>query len=69
MPTLEDLSQKSCQPCKPGTEPIQGDQLNEWLEPLAGWELTCEGQRIRKAWTVKDFLTGLSGEVSVAQSP
>ncbi len=29
------------------------------LAALPGWQLTADGQRIRKTWTVKNFLSGM----------
>ena len=33
--------------------------VQEQLEKIPGWYLTHEGQRIRKDWTVKNFVVGL----------
>ena len=54
-----ELTQKKCKPCEGGVEPYSGDQAREQLGELDGWRLTDDGQRIRKDWTVKNFLAGI----------
>jgi 4a-hydroxytetrahydrobiopterin dehydratase len=39
--------------------PLPPDQVRTYLDGLPGWKLTADGQRIRKEWCVKGFLTGL----------
>ena len=55
----QELAAKKCKPCEGGVDPCPIDQATQQLAKLDGWYLTHEGQRIRKDWTVKDFLTGL----------
>lgn len=57
--TPEELTQKKCAPCEGGVEPYTLEESKAQLESLAGWELTQEGQRIRKKWTVKNFMAGM----------
>ena len=64
--TSEQLSQKKCEPCEGGVDPCPLPQAQTQLENLPGWYLTCEGQRIRKDWTVKHFLAGLEFFQNVA---
>jgi len=54
-----DLVQKKCLPCEGGVDPCPLDVAQQQLQQLAGWQLTHEGQRIRKDWTVKNFLAGM----------
>lgn len=51
---------KKCKPCEGGVEPCSLDEAQRQLELLNGWYLTHEGQRIRKDWTVKNFMAGMS---------
>jgi len=54
-----DLVQRKCLPCEGGVDPCPLDVAQQQLQQLAGWQLTHEGQRIRKDWTVKNFLAGM----------
>jgi len=53
------LTGKKCVPCEGGVEPYTLDESKAQLELLDGWELTHDAQRIRKEWTVKNFMAGL----------
>ena len=53
------LAGKSCLPCEGGVEPYTLAEAEDQLQQLDGWRLTHEGQRIRKDWTVKNFVVGL----------
>ena len=57
--TTEQLTAKKCLPCEGGVEPCSLESAREQLNQLAGWSLSHEGQRIRKQWTVKNFMAGL----------
>ncbi|HEX5472473.1 MAG TPA: 4a-hydroxytetrahydrobiopterin dehydratase [Lacipirellulaceae bacterium] len=57
--TPTELVQKKCKPCEGGVEPYSVDEAKQQLSQLRGWRLTHDGQRIRKDWTVKDFLAGI----------
>ena len=61
------LRSKKCQPCEGGVEPSTLAEAQAQLDHLPGWYLTHEGQRIRKDWTVKDFMAGLDFFNQVAQ--
>ncbi len=55
----EQLTQKKCEPCEGGVDPCPLPHVKEQLDKLPGWYITHEGQRIRKDWTVKNFMAGL----------
>ena len=55
----DQLISKKCQPCEGGVAPCTLDEAHEQLAELDGWYLTNEGQRIRKDWTVKNFVAGM----------
>lgn len=57
--TPEQLTQKKCRPCEGGVEPYTLEESKAQLARLEGWRLTHEGQRIRRDWTVKNFMAGL----------
>ena len=55
----EELIGKKCKPCEGGVGPCTLPEAEEQLKKLSGWYLTHDGQRIRKGWTVKNFLAGM----------
>lgn len=68
----EDLTQKKCAPCEGGVPPLDPAKVGEYLRQVPAWRLTEDGKRIRRAWRVKDFETGLDyfrrvGEVAEAE--
>lgn len=61
------LAQKKCVPCEGGVDACTIPQAQTQLEKLQGWQLTEDGQRIRKQWTVKNFMAGMDFFNQVAQ--
>ncbi len=61
------LAGKKCQPCEGGVDPCPLPAAEEQLKALPGWYLSHEGQRIRKDWTVKDFMAGMAFFNKVAE--
>ena len=57
--TPDELVQKKCLPCEGGVDACTLDEATDQLKLLTGWELTHEGQRIRKTWKVKNFMAGM----------
>ena len=57
--TAEELTTKKCQPCEGGVPPVPEDEVNRLLESLPGWELTDDGQRIRREWVAKNFMAAI----------
>jgi 4a-hydroxytetrahydrobiopterin dehydratase len=55
----EQLVAKKCKPCEGGVEPASREDAEQQLKKLNGWGLTHDGQRIRKDWTVKNFMAGM----------
>ncbi len=58
--STEQLVAKKCKPCEGGVEACTLDEANDQLSKLGGWYLTHDGQRIRKDWTVKNFMAGMA---------
>lgn len=56
---VDQLLDKKCKPCEGGVDPCTLDEAQRQLAKLDGWQLTHDGQRIRKNWTVKNFLAGM----------
>ncbi len=42
-------------------------EAEQQLKNLTGWQLTANGERIRKNWTVKDFMAGIEFFQAVAK--
>ena len=57
--TSDQLTQKKCLPCEGGVEPYTDEQAKAQLGQLDGWSLTRDGQRIRREWTVTNFMAGM----------
>lgn len=71
--TTENLVTKKCLPCEGGVEACPLEEAQLQLKELPGWQLTHNGQRIRKDWKVKNFLAGLEffeacGKLAEAES-
>ncbi len=69
----EQLTTKKCVPCEGGVDPCPLPFVTEQLEKLPGWYLTKNNQRIRKDWTMNNFVEGLAffnkvGEVAEAEA-
>jgi 4a-hydroxytetrahydrobiopterin dehydratase len=58
--TACELSTKKCRPCEGGMPPLSADEVAAMLKQVPEWRLTPDGQRIRREWRVKDFVTGLN---------
>ena len=63
----DQLVRAKCKPCEGGVDPCTLDEAQQQLQQLDGWNLTKDGQRIRKDWQVKNFMAGLQffNEVAV----
>ena len=57
--STEQLTAKKCVPCEGGVEPCSIDAARTQLGELVGWRLTHDGKRIRKDWSVKNFVAGI----------
>lgn len=62
-----ELAAKKCVPCEGGVTACPLVQAEQQLQKLPGWYLTHNGQRIRRDWKVRDFLTGLNVFSEVAK--
>ena len=61
MPTITtpELTRKHCTACEGGVPPLSQKQVQDFLAALPHWRLTADGQRIRREWRVKNFVTAL----------
>jgi len=64
--TAATLCTTRCVPCEGGVPRMTPKEAEEQLKELPGWELLTGPDRIRKNWTVKNFLAGLEFFQSVA---
>ncbi|MFK7767618.1 MAG: 4a-hydroxytetrahydrobiopterin dehydratase [Mariniblastus sp.] len=69
----DQLTTKKCVPCEGGVDPCPLPFVTEQLLKLPGWYLTNNNERIRKDWTVKNFVEGLDffqrvGEIAEAEA-
>lgn len=53
------LCQKKCVPCEGGVPKFSHEDALRQLEQLPGWELTRDGQRIRRSWTFRNFMSAI----------
>jgi 4a-hydroxytetrahydrobiopterin dehydratase len=69
MPTLttDQLAAKKCASCENGASKLPRTEAEAQLKQLDGWKFTHGAERIRKDWTVKDFLAGIEFFQAVAQ--
>ncbi len=63
----QSLAGKRCVPCEGGVPKYTPAQAEHQLGLLDGWRLTQDGQRIRKDWTVRNFLAGIEFFQKVAE--
>ncbi len=65
--TTEQLTQKKCVPCEGGVPKYSAEEAAAQVAKLSGWRLTHNDERIRKDWTVRNFMAGLDFFNRVAQ--
>jgi 4a-hydroxytetrahydrobiopterin dehydratase len=54
-----ELTQKHCAPCEGGVPPLSQGEAEAQAKALEGWSLTPDGKRIRRKWTVRNFMAGI----------
>lgn len=57
--TVDQLVHKKCAPCEGGVPKYSLQEAEAQIKSLSGWRLTHSGERIRKDWTVKNFMAGI----------
>lgn len=58
--TLEELVCKSCAPCEGGIAPLSPEEARAQVAQIDGWSLVDDGKRIRRTWTAKNFMAGIT---------
>jgi 4a-hydroxytetrahydrobiopterin dehydratase len=51
----DDLSSKTCTPCRGGVEPLARTEAEGYLVQAPGWALVDEGRRIERSFKFKNF--------------
>jgi 4a-hydroxytetrahydrobiopterin dehydratase len=57
--TNEQLNAKKCVPCEGGVPALTRDEAQALLGSVSGWQLTADGQRIRREWRAKNFVAAI----------
>jgi 4a-hydroxytetrahydrobiopterin dehydratase len=58
-PSAADLASRKCVPCEGGVPPLSRAEAEELLKAVPAWSLSGDGERIRREWTVKNFMAGI----------
>lgn len=58
-PTAEQLVQKKCVPCEGGVPKLTRDEAMQFLARVPGWQLSDDGQKVRREWRMKNFMAGI----------
>jgi 4a-hydroxytetrahydrobiopterin dehydratase len=66
-PTAEQLASKKCRPCEGGIPALSRNEAEALLQSVPSWRITDDGKRIRREWTVKNFMTAIGFFNQVAQ--
>ncbi len=56
---MNELTQKTCTPCRGGVPPLTVDEARAYLGKTPGWELREQGKRIERGFTFKTFRDAL----------
>ncbi|MBS0209949.1 MAG: 4a-hydroxytetrahydrobiopterin dehydratase [Planctomycetes bacterium] len=65
--TADQLTARKCAPCEGGVRPYTLAESQAQLEKLPAWQLTADGQRIRRTWKAKNFMAAINFFNQVAQ--
>ena len=55
---MSDLASKTCVPCRGGTPPLKGEELDDLWRQVPGWEVVDE-HHLRRRFRFKNFREGL----------
>ena len=65
--SVKELIEAKCMPCEGGVKPFSAAGAKAQVKLLVGWRLVRDNARIRKEWTVKDFMAGVDFFNKVAE--
>jgi 4a-hydroxytetrahydrobiopterin dehydratase len=57
--TEDQLTRRNCVPCEGGVAPLSPSEAESLIRNVEGWSLAHEGQRIKRSWTVRNFMAGI----------
>ena len=55
---MSDLARKTCVPCRGGTPPLKGEELDNLWQQIPGWEVV-EEHHLRRRFRFKNFREAL----------
>jgi 4a-hydroxytetrahydrobiopterin dehydratase len=55
---MSDLASKTCVPCRGGTPPLKGEELDDLWRQIPGWEV-LEEHHLRRRFRFKNFREAL----------
>jgi 4a-hydroxytetrahydrobiopterin dehydratase len=56
---MTDLASKTCVPCRGGTPPLKGEELDDLRRQIPGWEVV-EEHHLRRSFRFKNFREALN---------
>jgi 4a-hydroxytetrahydrobiopterin dehydratase len=56
---MTDLASKTCVPCRGGTPPLEGEELDDLRRQIPGWEVV-EEHHLRRRFRFKNFREALN---------
>lgn len=65
--SLSELRTKKCLPCEGGVPKLTPTEAEALCRTVSGWALISNGERIRKAWVVKNFMAAMAFFEKVAE--
>jgi 4a-hydroxytetrahydrobiopterin dehydratase len=63
---MSDLASRQCVPCRGGVPPMEGQQIQEFVSQLDGWEV-IEDHHLKKVYGFKNFRETLDFVVRVGE--
>ncbi len=64
---VEDLTQKTCEPCRGGIPPMEADRARDYLESTPGWELIDDAHKIKRRFSFDGFPAAIEFVQRVAE--
>jgi 4a-hydroxytetrahydrobiopterin dehydratase len=63
---MSELSQKKCQACEGGVEPLAAERVRELVQQVYGWQLEATGKGIGRKFQFRNFLENMAFVNAVA---
>jgi 4a-hydroxytetrahydrobiopterin dehydratase len=61
------LSDRTCEPCKGGTPPLAGDELDRYRTDLGSTWMVVEGHDLEKSFTFRNFRDAMAFAVAIGE--